>query len=89
MESFGGPPVKRGADAVGGRGFRVRETDKVSVMRNAEEKVREHIRSIDAALYPDFVDEAYSIVWGYLLTVCFWPILLKKSVCPNRSNIDG
>ncbi|WLI13878.1 MULTISPECIES: hypothetical protein [Pseudomonas] len=53
-------------------------------MPNAEEKVREHIRSIDAALYPDFVDEAYSTVWGYLLALYDFELISES----QREDLD-
>jgi hypothetical protein len=53
-------------------------------MPNPEEKVREHIRSIDAALYTDLVDEAYSTVWGYLLALSDFEIISER----QREDLD-
>jgi hypothetical protein len=47
---------------------------------NFEEKVREQIRSIDACLYTDMVDEAYSTVWGYLLALRDFEIISERQV---------
>lgn len=47
-------------------------------MPNPEEKVRERIRSIDAALYTDMVDEAYSTFWGYLQALSDFEIISER-----------
>lgn len=54
-------------------------------MPNPEEKVREYIRSIDACLYTDMVDEAYSTVWGYLLALRDFEIISERQV----EDLDG
>jgi len=33
---------------------------------NAEDKIREKIRSIEVCLYPELAEEAYNTAWGYL-----------------------
>jgi hypothetical protein len=49
-------------------------------MPDPEDKVREHIRSIETPLYTDLVDEAYSTVWGYLLALSDFKLSLSGSV---------